>query len=302
MTAQTYNGEEMVLALGFFDGVHLGHRALLQKTKELGRQFGCKTGVMTFKEHPLELIFPNYTPWLITSNVQKEAMIQDDGIDFVFLNPFTEKLMKLTPEKFITDYLLKKYKVKVIVVGFNYNFGYKGAGTTATLVELGKKYGFAVEILPPFIINTHSISSTFIRELISCGQVDEVKTFLGRNYALSGVVVQGKGLGHQYGIPTANIKLDKKLILPNTGVYYTHVHYQGQCLHGLTNLGFNPTFEKHPFSIETYIYDFDADIYDHEITIEFIKKIRDEIKFDSIDDLISQIRMDIDLIRKDFIK
>ena len=137
---------------------------------------------------------------------------------------------------------------------------------------------------------------------ISCGQVDEVKTFLGRDYALSGVVVQGKGLGHQFGIPTANIKLDKKIILPSTGVYYTHVHYQGKCLNGLTNLGFNPTFEKHPFSIETYIYDFDKNIYNQEITIEFKKKIRDEIKFDSIDDLISQIKRDIDQIRKDFIE
>lgn len=302
MTTNTYHGEEIVLALGFFDGVHLGHRALLEETKRIGQQLNYKTGVMTFAEHPLELIFPNYTPWLITSNAEKQSMIRNYGVDFVFLNPFTEKLMKLTPEKFITDYLLKKYNVKVVVVGFNYNFGYKGAGTTDTLKELGKKYGFEVEILPPFIINTHSVSSTFIRELISCGQVDEVKTFLGRNYALSGIVVQGKGLGHQFGIPTANIKLSKKLILPNTGVYYTHVHYQGKCLNGLTNLGFNPTFEKHPFSIETYIYDFDEDIYNREITIEFIKKIRDEIKFESIDDLIDQIKMDIVCIRKDFIE
>ncbi len=302
MTAKTYHGEEIVLALGFFDGVHLGHQALLEETKKIGQQLGCKTGVMTFKEHPLELIFPNYTPWLITSNAEKEAMIKDFGIDFVFMNPFTEKLMKLTPEKFITDYLLKKYKVGVIVVGFNYNFGYKGAGSTDTLIELGKKYGFEVKILPPFIINTHSVSSTFIRELISCGEVDQVKTFLGRNYALGGRVVPGKGLGHQFGIPTANIKLDKKIILPNTGVYYTHVHYRGKCLNGLTNLGFNPTFEKHPFSIETYIYDFDEDIYHQEITIEFIKKIRDEIKFESIDDLIVQIKTDIERIRKEFIE
>lgn len=302
MTTTTYHKEEIVLALGFFDGVHLGHQALLKETKKIGKQLGCKTGVMTFKEHPLELIFPNYTPWLITSNTEKEALIQGFGVDYVFLNPFTEKLMKLTPEKFVTDYLLKKYNVKAVVVGFNYNFGYKGAGTTEILTELGNKYGFSVEILPPFIINTHSVSSSFIRELISCGQVDEVKTFLGRDYALAGVVVQGKGLGHQFGIPTANLKLNKKIILPNTGVYYTHVHVNGRCLHGLTNLGFNPTFEKHPFSIETYIYDFNEDIYGEEITIEFKKKIRDEIKFDSIEDLIAQIRSDITLIKNNYIK
>lgn len=302
MTTKTYHGEELVLALGFFDGVHLGHQSILEETKKIGEKLKCKTGVMTFREHPLELIFPNYTPWLITSNSEKESMILESGVDFVFVNPFTEKLMKLTPEKFVTDYLLKKYNVKVVVVGFNYNFGYKGVGNTDTLKELGMKYGFDVEIRPPFIINTHSVSSTFIRELISCGQVDEVKTFLGRNYALSGVVVQGKGLGHQFGIPTANIKLNKKIILPSTGVYYTHVHYKGRSLNALTNLGFNPTFEKHPFSIETYIYDFDEDIYDKEITIEFKKKVRDEIKFDSIDELIVQIKADINHIRKEFIE
>lgn len=298
----TYRGEQLALALGFFDGVHLGHQALLEKTKKIGEEFGYKTGVMTFKEHPLELIFPNYSPWLITSNDDKISLIREFGMDYVFLNPFTEKLMKLTPEKFITDYLLKKYNVKVIVVGFNYNFGYKGSGTTETLKELGLKYGFSVEILPPYVINTHSVSSTFIRELISCGQVDEVKTYLGRHYSLSGVVIQGKGLGHQYGIPTANLKLDKKIILPNTGVYYTHVYFDGNCYHGLTNLGFNPTFEKHPFSIETYIYNFDKDIYHEKITIEFKKKIRDEIKFETINALIAQIKSDIRFIKKEFIQ
>ena len=302
MTETLYHEEEIVLALGFFDGVHLGHQALLKRTKEIGDQMGIKTGVMTFKEHPLERIFPNYTPWLITSNAEKQALIQKIGLEYVFLNPFTEHLMKLTPEKFITDYLLKKYNVKAVVVGYNYNFGYKGAGTTEKLKELGRTYGFAVEILPQYTIDKHSVSSTFIREMISTGQVDEVKDFLGRDYALTGKVVEGKKLGRQYGIPTANIKLDPKIVLPNTGVYYTQVYYQGKCLNGLTNLGCNPTFEKHPFSIETYIYDFDEDIYGEELTIVFKNKIRNEIKFDTVDDLIAQIRSDIEDIRNRYIK
>lgn len=302
MTETLDHEEEIVLALGFFDGVHLGHQALLKRTKEIGDQLGIKTGVMTFKEHPLERIFPNYTPWLITSNAEKQALIQEFGLDYVFLNPFTERLMKLTPEKFITEYLLKKYNVKAVVVGYNYNFGYKGAGTTEKLKELGKTYGFAVEILPQYTIEKHSVSSSFIREMISTGQVEEVKAFLGRDYALTGKVVQGKKLGRQYGIPTANIKLDPKIVLPNTGVYYTQVYYKGKCLNGLTNLGCNPTFEKHPFSIETYIYDFDEDIYGEELTIIFKNKIRNEIKFDTVDDLIAQIRSDIEDIRNHYIK
>ncbi|KNZ41658.1 bifunctional riboflavin kinase/FAD synthetase [Acetobacterium bakii] len=302
MTKILYQEEAIVLALGFFDGVHLGHQVLLKETVRIGKEMGCKTGVMTFKEHPLELIFPKYTPWLITSNEEKEAMIHELGIDYVFLNHFSETLMRLTPEKFILEYLLKRYNVKAIVVGFNYNFGYKGSGTTEMLEELGEKYGFSVLIIPPCIINKNSVSSSFIRELISCGQVDEVKTFLGRDYSLTGKVVEGKGLGRQFGIPTANLKLKKKMILPNAGVYYSHVYYKGQCFYGLTNLGFNPTFEKHPFSIETFIYDFDKDIYGDDITIVFKKKIRNEIKFETIDELILQIKIDIDNIKKNYIE
>ncbi|MBK5243772.1 MAG: bifunctional riboflavin kinase/FAD synthetase [Eubacteriaceae bacterium] len=301
MSKTTYQGEKIVLALGFFDGVHLGHQALLNETVKIGKAKGYKTGVMTFKEHPLEFIFPKYTPWLITSNDEKEVMIHDLGIDYFFINTFNEKLMKLSPEKFVVDYLLKKYNIKTIVVGFNYNFGYKGAGTTKDLIALGEKFGFTVSVIPPCIINKNPVSSSFIRELISCGQVEEVKTFLGRDYTLTGKVVEGKGLGRQYGIPTANIQLQKKIILPNTGVYFSHVYYKGKCFYGLTNLGFNPTFEKHPFSIETYIFDFEENIYGDDITIVFKKKIRNEIKFETVDALVSQIKDDIEFIRKNYI-
>ncbi|WKY46554.1 bifunctional riboflavin kinase/FAD synthetase [Eubacteriaceae bacterium ES3] len=297
-----YQGEPIILALGFFDGVHLGHLALLQEAIRIGQKNQYKTGVMTFSEHPLELIFPNYTPWLITDNEEKRKIITEAGIDYVFLNSFNERLMQLTPEKFITDYLLKRYNIKGLVVGYNYNFGYKAAGTTNTLKELGRIYDFSVDIVAPCIVEKHPVSSTFIRELISCGQVEEVKPYLGRCYQLSGEVIRGKGLGHQYGIPTANLKLDKKRILPSTGVYYTHVMVKGRTYDGLTNLGFNPTFEKHPFSIETYIFDFEEEIYGQEIQIEFIEKIRNEIKFENIEDLILQIKSDIDLINKRFRK
>ncbi len=281
--------------------MHLGHQALLDETLKIGREKKIKTGVMTFKEHPLELIFPKYTPWLITTNNEKVKRIEDYGIDYVFINSFSEVLMKLSPEEFIKDYLLKEYNVKTVVVGFNYNFGYKGVGTTETLKKLGKIYKFSVKIIPPCIINKHSVSSSFIRELISCGQVEQVKNFLGHDYSLTGKVVKGKGLGHQYGIPTANLLLYKKTILPNAGVYFTIVHYQNQSYYGLTNLGFNPTFEKHPFTIETYIFDFNKRIYDDEITIDFKQKIRNEIKFESIEELIQQIKIDIKDIRNNYI-
>ena len=296
-----YQNEPLILVLGFFDGVHLCHKALMKKALELAETTGYKTGVMTFTEHPLELIFPKYSPWLITSNDEKKKLIENYGIDFVFLNGFSEKLMKLSPEDFIVDYLLKRYNIKGIVVGYNYNFGYKGAGNTDVLEELGLKHGFFVRIVKPCIVGKQLVSSTFIRELISCGQIEEVATFLGRYYGLSGKVVRGKGLGRTFGFPTANIKLDKRRILPNTGVYYTRVCHQNACYHGLTNLGFNPTFDKHPFSIETYIYDFNSEIYGDTLSIEFLKKVRGEIKFENLEALIKQVNYDIAWIKNNYI-
>lgn len=290
----------IALALGFFDGVHNGHKILLNKTISIARAKNLASGVMTFKNHPLTLIFPSYVPALITANSEKVAIMEGMGIDHVYLNDFNEDLMNSEPEAFIRDYLLMKYNVKHIVVGFNYTFGYKGAGTTSDLMELGKIYGFGVSIIPPYIINGQSVSSTLIRELISTGKVCEVEPFLGRNYAIEGTVVVGKRLGHQFDIPTANLHLDDKVILPKRGVYYTKVEIDGKSYDGLTNLGHNPTFEKHPYSIETYIYDFNENIYGRHMKISFLKKHRDEIKFPSLDALFSQIRNDIQLIDQDY--
>lgn len=290
----------MVLALGFFDGVHKGHAQLIEKTLAIAKKEDLISGVMTFSEHPLARIFPAYTPWLITSNTEKVALIKSMGIDNVFLDDFSDELMKLSPEDFIRQYLLVKYPVKHIVVGFNYSFGFQGSGNTMELRDLGKLYGFGVTVVPPFIINETAVSSTAIRELIRVGSVDQVPTYLGRPYQISGKVVEGKKLGRQFAIPTANLKLFERKVLPSSGVYFTRVTLGDAVYDGLTNLGFNPTFDKHPYSIETYIYDFDADIYGRTISLSFIEKERDEIKFASVEDLIAQIRSDIRRIDEKF--
>lgn len=290
----------MVLALGFFDGVHKGHMQLIERTLAVAKKENLISGVMTFSEHPLARIFPAYTPWLITSNTEKVALIKSMGIDHVFLDDFSDELMKLSPEDFIRQYLLVKYPVKHIVVGFNYSFGFQGAGNTMELRDLGKLYGFGVTVVPPCIINETAVSSTAIRELIRVGSVDQVPTYLGRPYQITGTVVEGKKLGRQYDIPTANLKLSERKVLPSSGVYFTRVTLGNAVYDGLTNLGFNPTFDKHPYSIETYIYDFDADIYGKTLSLTFIEKERDEIKFGSVDDLIAQIRGDIQRIDEKF--
>ena len=293
MTEKKYNGEKIVLTLGFFDGIHLGHQKLIQTAIDLARAQGIASGVMTFTEHPLKRIFPAYAPWLISTNADKVQLMKAMGIDYVFLNPFTEELMHASPENFIGGYLLQKYNVAHVVVGFNYTFGYKGAGDIAMLRALGKHFGFGVTVIPPCIIEDQSVSSTMIRELISTGKVDQVSKYLGRDYAISGDIVRGKGLGHTVGIPTANLHLREKVILPSSGVYYTRVTLPDGVHDGLTNLGFNPTFDKHPYTIETYIYDFDKMIYGDPMTLTFKMKVRGEIKFDSLDALFDQIRSDI---------
>ena len=302
MIRVTEKREKIVLALGFFDGVHYGHQALIRKTIKLANEKNCRSGVMTFAEHPLTHIFPAYAPWLITTNDEKIRIMKDMGVDEVYINDFTDTLMKASPKEFIRDYLLQKYPVCHVVVGFNYTFGYKGEGDIQMLMELGERFGFGVTVIPPCVIDGRSVSSTFIRELISTGKVEEVPKYLGRAYGFDGTIVKGKQLGHTVGIPTANLKMRAKLILPNSGVYYTEVGLEGKMYDGLTNLGFNPTFEKHPYSIETYIYDFNARVYGEPMSLTFKAKIRDDIKFDNLDALFAQIRSDIDRIDREYRK
>ena len=300
MEEKQYAGERIVLTLGFFDGIHLGHQQLMKTAIEIAEKEHCLSGVMTFTEHPLTRIFPTYAPWLISTNADKVERMRAMGIDYVFLNPFTEDLMHASPEEFIGCYLLQKYNVAHVVVGFNYTFGYKGEGDIKLLKAFGKRYGFGVTVIPPCIIDDHSVSSTLIRELISTGRVDEVSKYLGRDYSISGEVVRGKGLGHTVNIPTANLHLSEKVILPSRGVYYTQVRLSDGIYDGLTNLGFNPTFEKHPYTIETYIYDFDRQIYGEPLALSFKNKIRGEIKFETLDELFDQIRSDIKQVDRQY--
>lgn len=290
---KNYNNEPISMALGFFDGVHMGHQELIKVVINKAENQNIKSAVLSFKEHPLTEIFPRYKPELLSSNQEKIKKLEDLLIDFIFLEEFNEALMKLTPEEFIRDFLLKKFNIKDLVVGFNYSFGYKGEGDAELLKKLGEKYGFNVHIVDPLIMNDDLVSSTNIRSYLKDGQVEEVTTLLGHPYFISGKIKSGKKLGRQYNIPTANLEMDTKKILPKNGVYFTRIKIDGKTYDGLTNLGFNPTFKNHPYSIETYIYDFNDDIYDKEVTLEFLHKIRDEKKFASLEQLFDQIKSDI---------
>lgn len=289
-----YNNTPLVLALGFFDGVHLGHQKLIELANNLAKEKGIDSGVMSFKKHPLTEIFPRYAPLLLMSNDEKREKILGLGTDFVFLEDFDENLMKYSPEKFVKDFLLEKFNIDTLIVGYNYSFGYKGEGKAEDLIELGKKYGFDVKVVKPILVKEDTVSSTGIRDLLSAGDVEEVEKRLGHPYRISGKIREGKKLGRQFEIPTANLDYDERRLLPKNGVYFTHVIIDGKVYDGLTNLGYNPTFTEHPYAIETYIYDFDGDLYGKEVGLEFLKYIRGDIKFSSLDELFGRIKSDID--------
>jgi len=298
--AEKYKNEKLVLALGFFDGIHLGHRQLIKTAQKIAKEKNYKSGIMSFETHPLYTIFSAYAPKLITTNEQKIKIAKSLGMDYVFINPFTEHLMHYEPEDFIEHYLMRLYNVRHLVVGYNYNFGYKGKGDINLLKKLGERFGFEVTVVMPYIIDQTSVSSTIIREYISSGKVKRAQDFLGRPYTITGTIGKGKGLGHQHAVPTANLNIDKNIILPSSGVYYTTVHIGEETYDGLTNLGFNPTFEQHPYTIETYIYDFDRDIYNKKIDLTFNEKIRGEIKFNSLDELFARIKQDIEYVNQKY--
>ena len=257
---------------------------------------------MTFDKHPLTEIFPRYAPKLLSDNKLKEEKIKGFGIDYVFFKPFNDELRKSSPKEFIQNFILNKYNIDTLIVGFNYNFGYRGEGNAETLKQLGKEFGFNVVVAEPLILNNDVVSSTRIRNLLAQGKVEEINDLLGAPYKIKGKIKKGKQLGRQFGIPTANLEVDLNTQLPVSGVYFTKITIDGKEYDGLTNLGNNPTFIEHPYSIETYIYDFDDYIYGKEVELEFRNFIRGERKFKSLEELFSCIKQNIKDVNQEYRK
>ena len=284
-------GTYSYVALGSFDGLHSGHLSLVNKIIELANENKGRSIVYTFKNHPRTLIKGATPPKLLMDNESKEEILEALGVDLIYFEEFNEEYMKLTPEGFI-KYLCEKFKVKGIVVGFNYRFGYKNIGNIEMLKELSTKYGYELYVMEPCNYENEVISSTRIRNELLSGNVDKAMKMLNRPYCIKGKVVHGKKLGRAIGFPTANLDYSKEALIPKKGVYYTNVQWQGKIYKGITSVGNNPTVNGDKLTIETYILDFNNDLYGHNIKVYFIKKIRDEKKFNSIDDLVIQLKKD----------
>ena len=289
------------VALGFFDGIHLGHRMLIEIMKKRAKEKKLHSCVVTFDRHPLTIAFPKYAPMLILSNEEKVEILETMNIDQLVFLKFTEEMMNYEPVRFVEKILVGQLNIKHVVVGFNYNFGYKGMGSPQLLNQLGKKHGFEVEIVGEYQVGCQTVSSSFIRNLISTGKVDAVEKYMGTKFSISGEVIEGKKIGRQFNFPTANIEVKENQITPEPGVYYTRVIYKEKEYHALTNVGDNPTFKNHPFRIESYIYDFSEIIYGEKIKVIFYKRIRKEKKFNNMNDLFKQIEHDIATIKEKYV-
>ncbi|MFH1137333.1 MAG: bifunctional riboflavin kinase/FAD synthetase [Pseudomonadota bacterium] len=282
-----------VLTIGNFDGVHLGHRALFNLVKSRAADLNGVSMVMTFEPHPLRVLTQEPGPPLITLYDQKIDLILENGIDVVVCLEFTPEFARIEPEDFVRHILVERIGVKELVIGYDYTFGRKARGNRDLLVKLGREYGYKVHTVGAQPAGDGQIvSSTRIRELVRSGAVEQAPAMLGRFYRLAGKVVRGRNRGGRLlGFPTANLALVDELV-PQNGVYAVKVHLDGSVYNGVANIGHNPTFGDVGLSVEVHCFDFTSDIYDRDIKVDFVARIRDEKKFNGPDELASQIGLD----------
>lgn len=288
---QYINNSINYTALGSFDGLHRGHLSLIYKVVEIAKINHGKSMVFTFKNHPRTFISKENSLKLLMDNERKIEILEKNNIDIVCFKEFDSEFMKMTAKEFIKS-LVFDYNIKGIVVGFNYKFGYKNLGNVELLKELQNEYGYELHVMEPCIYTNEVISSTRIRKALEDGEVQEAGEMLGVPYTLRGEVVHGKKIGRTMGFPTANLKYDKNFVLPKNGVYYTNVKVNNNIYRGITSIGTNPTVNGEVLTVETYILDFHKDIYGEQINVSFIKKIRDNKKFNSLEELKNQLEKD----------
>lgn len=282
----------LCLTIGMFDGFHLGHKSLIEKAIESAKATGTYSGIFTFANHPLAILAPAYAPPSILTPEEKTDTASLFGVDVFCQIPFTKEIANLSPESFVAEFLVKRLKVSSINVGFNFGFGKNGRGKPETLVSLGEKYGFKVDVMPPVFYQDKIVSSTWIRELIESGEVGEAMKFLGRPHSVRGRVVTGFGRGRELGFPTANLRLEPAKVNPGRGVYAVLIKTGNEILMGMLNIGHNPTFNGKDIYIEANIFGFDKDIVGEDIRVFFISRLRIEEKFSRISELVVQLEKD----------
>ncbi len=285
--------KNIVVGLGNFDGMHIGHQKLISWLVELAKEVGGTPAVFTFDPHPLAVLKPGKSPLFLLSQESKQKMMAGMGVEILLLVPFNLEFAGMAPEDFIKTVLHEELEAKGVVVGYNNTFGHQGRGTPALLEKLSSNYGYKVRVVPPVMIDGKAVSSTRIRNLLAKGKVAEAAGLLGYYPFVEGQVVAGEQRGRALGFPTANLDIDQTLLVPANGVYSVKVRIDGDIYLGVANIGVKPTFQGKMRNIEVHLLDFYQNLYGNLIKVSFIRRLRGEKRFETPSDLIKQIQQDI---------
>lgn len=295
MSERTHKTEKpgRVIALGFFDGVHVGHGVLLRRTAELAAQLGARPCALTFDSHPEALIIDHPMPLLCTVTDRADLIRRLYGMEEVIFAHFDESLMHMPWRTFLTDMLIGQFDAVHVVAGYDFHFGYRGEGNAALLSEACAQLGVGCDIIPRVELDGITVSSTYIRKLVAQGDMERARLFLGHPHSLSGFVGHGRQLGATFGVPTVNLPMPTGVQCPAKGVYISTASWGGQCGPAMTNIGYRPTVAcSREITVETHIFDFDGDLYGQQIRLDLLQYLRPEVKFPSMEELQAQIRED----------
>ena len=284
------------VALGVFDGVHLGHRAILGAAVAHARATGSPALACTFEPHPLEVLQPDRAPLPITTLDERLALIGACGVDGAVVLDFTRELAAVEPEAFVKDVLVDRLAAQQVIVGFNHRFGRGARGDADMLRDLGRGLGFSVDVIAPLMVDGAPVSSTAIRAALGRGDLDAADRMLGRPYTLPGKIVAGAGRGRTLGFPTANVAPDRAVLVA-PGVYACRAEIGGQTRQAVVNVGVRPTFGEDALAVEAYLLDFTGDLYGERLVIELWQRLRDEQAFASEGELVRQIARDVEQTR-----
>lgn len=287
--------EKTVIALGFFDGVHLGHQRIIGRAAALASAMDAVPCALTLENQPRAFLSGG-PQCLLMSRQRREDNIKKYGAQRVFMLPFDRKTAAVSPEDFARS-LAEDYNAAAVVCGDNYTFGDRGRGTSETLTELGRELGFECAVCPPVEMEGRTVSSSWIRELISQGDIKKAETLLGHEYILDGGIIHGRGIGRRLGFPTGNIALSDDVLLPKNGVYAAAINIDGQKYRCALNIGVRPTFELSEKTAEFYVIDFKGDLYGRDVSLIIKELIRPEMAFPSPESLSGQIARDVEKIR-----
>lgn len=289
---------ESSVTIGFYDGVHAGHQAVIVRAVRVAAERGLRPVAVTFDRHPLETLSPGKTPPLLTTLRRKAELIEALGVEVLFVLEFTDEVSRWSPEDFVDRVLVRGLQARHVAVGTNFTFGHRAAGTAATLADLGAIHGFTAEGVETVLVERRPVSSSWIREALAAGELDWPERALGRRYSVDGNVVPGAGRGRDLGFPTANLRTPDGILLPGRGVYAGRATAGEGTWPAAINIGVNPTFGQEPLHLEAYLLGFEGDLTGSVLAVEFWARLRDEVRFDGPVDLSRQIEQDVEATRR----